>query len=119
MNRRPSKQALTALACIASGALGFATYKYYIQVMRNAMFMSVRLSQMVLIRLFKNQQPTSLVHRAATKPSQWLTELPTREQQVEALSKTPEYDILVIGGGATGAGRLHESEYYIFNLGVK
>jgi glycerol-3-phosphate dehydrogenase len=30
--------------------------------------------------------------------------LPSREQQVEILSKTPEYDMLVIGGGATGAG---------------
>jgi glycerol-3-phosphate dehydrogenase len=30
--------------------------------------------------------------------------LPTRDQQIEALSKTPEYDVLVIGGGATGAG---------------
>ena len=29
--------------------------------------------------------------------------LPTREQQLEALEKT-EFDILVIGGGATGCG---------------
>ncbi|XP_003739777.1 glycerol-3-phosphate dehydrogenase, mitochondrial [Galendromus occidentalis] len=30
--------------------------------------------------------------------------LPTREQQIEVLKKTPEYDVLIIGGGATGAG---------------
>lgn len=41
---------------------------------------------------------------AASKPANWLTELPSREQQVESLSKTPEYDILIVGGGATGAG---------------
>lgn len=42
--------------------------------------------------------------QAATKPSQWINELPSREQQIELMSKTPEYDMLVIGGGATGAG---------------
>ncbi len=42
--------------------------------------------------------------QAAAKPSTWLSELPSREHQVESLSQTPEYDILVIGGGATGAG---------------
>lgn len=41
---------------------------------------------------------------AASKPANWITDLPSREQQVELLSKTPEYDVLVIGGGATGAG---------------
>ncbi len=42
--------------------------------------------------------------QAAAKPSTWLSELPSREAQVEALSATPEYDMLVIGAGATGAG---------------
>jgi hypothetical protein len=42
--------------------------------------------------------------QAAQKPAQWLNELPTREEQVENLAKTPEYDMLIIGGGATGAG---------------
>jgi len=41
---------------------------------------------------------------AAQKPAQWVQELPSRDFQIEALSKTPEYDILVVGGGATGAG---------------
>lgn len=31
-------------------------------------------------------------------------QLPSREEQVELLAKTPEYDVLIIGGGATGAG---------------
>lgn len=30
--------------------------------------------------------------------------LPTREEQVATLKKTEEYDVLIIGGGATGAG---------------
>lgn len=30
--------------------------------------------------------------------------LPTRQEQLTALQSTPEYDILVVGGGATGAG---------------
>lgn len=32
------------------------------------------------------------------------TTLSTRAQQIEALKKTKEYDVLVIGGGATGSG---------------
>ena len=42
--------------------------------------------------------------QAAQKPAQWLNTLPTREEQVDILSKTPEFDMLIIGGGATGAG---------------
>ena len=42
--------------------------------------------------------------QAAQKPAQWIHELPSREQQIDLLSQTPEYDMLVIGGGATGAG---------------
>ena len=42
--------------------------------------------------------------QAAQKPAQWIHELPSREQQIDSLSQTPEYDMLVIGGGATGAG---------------
>jgi glycerol-3-phosphate dehydrogenase len=49
-----------------------------------------------------------VVH-AAPKPQQWLTNLPTREEQVEQLAKY-EYDILVIGGGATGAGVAVDSQ---------
>jgi glycerol-3-phosphate dehydrogenase len=57
---------------------------------------------MLGICFLKNKN--AFVMQAATKPPLWLTELPTREQQVEAMSKMPEYDVLVIGGGATGAG---------------
>ena len=41
---------------------------------------------------------------AAPKPAKWLNEIPTREQQIESLAATPEFDVLVVGGGATGAG---------------
>lgn len=30
--------------------------------------------------------------------------LPTREEQLAALQNTPEFDVLVVGGGATGSG---------------
>lgn len=75
---KPNKKIVTALACVASGALGLGTYAYY-----------------------KNSTP---VLQAAQKPAQWLNNLPSREEQVDMLSKTPEYDMLIIGGGATGAG---------------
>ncbi|UJR08406.1 hypothetical protein I4U23_012676 [Adineta vaga] len=38
------------------------------------------------------------------KPEVWIENLPTREAQIEIMSKEPEYDIVVIGGGATGCG---------------
>lgn len=75
---RPNKKIATAIACVASGALGLGTYAYY-----------------------KRSTP---VLQAAQKPAQWLSTLPTREEQVDALIKTPEFDMLIIGGGATGAG---------------
>lgn len=45
-----------------------------------------------------------VLQAAAPKPAIWKTEIPSREQQIEALASTPEFDMLVIGGGATGAG---------------
>ena len=33
-----------------------------------------------------------------------MEEYPTREMQIVRMSKEPEYDIVVIGGGATGCG---------------
>ncbi|CAF0925217.1 unnamed protein product [Brachionus calyciflorus] len=78
MRVKTNKKIVTALACAAGGALGLGAYTMY-----------------------REQNP---VLHAAAKPPQWLAELPSREEQVEALSKTPEYDMLIIGGGATGAG---------------
>jgi hypothetical protein len=45
-----------------------------------------------------------LLEAESKKPSEWLAKLPTREEQVEIMSKYPEYDVLIIGGGCTGAG---------------
>ena len=36
------------------------------------------------------------------KPSAYLEKLPTRQEHLKSLQETPEYDLLVIGGGATG-----------------
>lgn len=33
-----------------------------------------------------------------------LVQLPTRDEQLKALQAGKEYDVLVIGGGATGSG---------------
>lgn len=45
--------------------------------------------------------------REVSKPHEWLAHLPTREQQVDTMANQSEqldgYDVLVIGGGATGA----------------
>jgi len=41
---------------------------------------------------------------ALHKPEIWLDDVPTRESQIDKMSKESEYDIVVIGGGATGCG---------------
>ncbi|CAF0725511.1 unnamed protein product [Rotaria sordida] len=38
------------------------------------------------------------------KPAVWLDDYPSREAQIDIMSKESEYDIVVIGGGATGCG---------------
>lgn len=51
--------------------------------------------------------------------------LPTREEQLAALQDTPEFDVLVVGGGATGSGcaldavTRSESNFIIFSIGYK
>jgi len=40
----------------------------------------------------------------ATIPAWTRNALPTRDAQLKALAATPEFDVLVIGGGATGCG---------------
>lgn len=51
--------------------------------------------------------------------------LPPRTEQIQVLQSGEEYDVLVIGGGATGAGvaldaitrgKYSKSNYFIFNL---
>jgi len=49
------------------------------------------------------KENSRLVH-AASRPKEWLSKLPSREEQIDIMSKFPEYDVLVIGGGCTGAG---------------
>lgn len=77
---RANKKLLTTIAGVATSTVGLGAGYYYYQ---------------------KKQ----VVLHAATIPSNWTKTLPTREEQIAALSKGDvEYDILVIGGGATGAG---------------
>ena len=37
-------------------------------------------------------------------PSVWLDDYPSREAQIDTMSTESEYDIVVVGGGATGCG---------------
>ena len=58
---------------------------------------------MIGIFLFQKNKlnaSNSSLHR----PEVWLDDIPTRERQIEKMSKEQEYDIVVIGGGATGCG---------------
>ena len=83
MSARQSKKLVTTLAGLAAGSviLGGGGGYYYL----------------------RRKSSRNVLH-AATVPENWITNLPSREEQVESMSKEPEYDILVIGGGATGAG---------------
>ena len=38
------------------------------------------------------------------RPDVWLDDYPSREVQIDRMAKEPEYDIVVVGGGATGCG---------------
>lgn len=79
--RLTSKKTLATLAGLATGTVAVGTGLYY----------------------YNRERPGAL--QAATTPANWLKNLPTREEQIDALSqKDVEYDILIIGGGATGAG---------------
>lgn len=55
---------------------------------------------------------------------QYEDRLPTREDQLSALQNTPEFDVLVVGGGATGSGcaldavTRSESNFIIFKVGA-
>jgi heterodisulfide reductase subunit A-like polyferredoxin len=50
------------------------------------------------------KQSKNVLHAAAL-PANWLARIPAREDQIaKMIAKDNEYDILVIGGGATGAG---------------
>ncbi|XP_044273736.1 glycerol-3-phosphate dehydrogenase, mitochondrial isoform X1 [Varanus komodoensis] len=44
------------------------------------------------------------VEASECKPSLMLSSLPTRESQLQALRENGEFDVLIIGGGATGSG---------------
>ncbi|XP_071488803.1 glycerol-3-phosphate dehydrogenase, mitochondrial-like [Diadema antillarum] len=53
-------------------------------------------------KLAQNRQ--AQVVAAELRNVHYISSLPTREQQVQSLQSTHEYDVLVIGGGATGCG---------------
>lgn len=44
------------------------------------------------------------VQLAATKPKRARRQLPPRSEQLQRLQSDEEFDVLIIGGGATGAG---------------
>lgn len=80
MYARHNRKILTAIAGLTTGSLCAGAGYYY------------------------HKKQTTVLH-AATVPANWLTKLPSREEQLKKLQETDYvYDILVIGGGATGAG---------------
>ncbi|MEQ2223983.1 glycerol-3-phosphate dehydrogenase [Ilyodon furcidens] len=60
------------------------------------------LSQLMEYR--KTQARLAHVAAEAEVKVPYADELPSRQTQLEALRDTPEFDVLVVGGGATGAG---------------
>ena len=52
----------------------------------------------------QTQNRQAHVVAAELRNSHLIMPLPTREQQIQSLHSTHEFDVLVIGGGATGCG---------------
>ncbi|XP_055345574.1 glycerol-3-phosphate dehydrogenase, mitochondrial-like [Paramacrobiotus metropolitanus] len=77
------KTAAVAAAAVGSSFLGLTSYKIYD---------------------LKKYSSVRLANGAHLKTPDYLERLPTREGQLTFLEDTPEYDVLVIGGGATGCG---------------
>ncbi|XP_039613372.1 glycerol-3-phosphate dehydrogenase, mitochondrial [Polypterus senegalus] len=53
---------------------------------------------------YKKHAQFSLVEAAEPINIPYQDELPSREAQLSALRNTPEFDVLIVGGGATGCG---------------
>ncbi|MCI4375921.1 hypothetical protein PGIGA_G00114970 [Pangasianodon gigas] len=60
------------------------------------------LSQFIEYR--RNQARLAYVEAEGQLKMPFEDRLPTREEQLAALQNTPEFDVLVVGGGATGSG---------------
>lgn len=54
--------------------------------------------------LVSHQARLALVAAEAELKAPFADELPPRQQQLAALQNTEEFDVLVVGGGATGVG---------------
>ncbi|XP_075897651.1 glycerol-3-phosphate dehydrogenase, mitochondrial isoform X2 [Nelusetta ayraudi] len=67
-----------------------------------AMAAAFGLSQLIEYR--KRQARLSLVAADAELKMPFADEFPSRQAQLAALQSTPEFDVLVVGGGATGVG---------------
>ncbi|KAI5108677.1 glycerol-3-phosphate dehydrogenase, mitochondrial isoform X2 [Silurus meridionalis] len=52
----------------------------------------------------RNQARLAYVEAEGQMPVAFEDRLPSREEQLAALQTTPEFDVLVVGGGATGSG---------------
>ncbi|GAV03351.1 hypothetical protein RvY_13789-2 [Ramazzottius varieornatus] len=57
------------------------------------------------LKLYDLKKHASIASCSQNKPEEYLDVLPTREEQLKSLQQEDvEYDVLVIGGGATGTG---------------
>lgn len=77
------------------------------QVLRNSMTQTWTGSIGLLVfmaLLVSHQARLALVAAEAELKAPFADELPPRQQQLAALQNTEEFDVLVVGGGATGVG---------------
>lgn len=58
----------------------------------------------LLLVISQNRNPTKISPEERLRQKQLCEHIPSREKQVERLKAGEEYDLLVIGGGATGTG---------------
>lgn len=74
-----------------------------------------------ILKLYSFQKQFGQVVAANSLRDRPTRPLPTRSQQLQSLQEE-EFDVLVIGGGATGAGCALDSVsrgiYFIFNIGL-
>lgn len=91
---------LICTSAIGTGYLG----QYIVQVILNILKVFIPISLKNLLKYFFQKNKLNAASPALHTPEIWLDDFPSRETQIDKMSKEPEYDVVVIGGGATGCG---------------